>query len=139
MGLCGQCLCGAIAYEVAQLDGAIVHCHCTTCRKAHASAFTSTARVMREHFRWLRGEERLGTYESSPGKIRRFCSVCGSHLVAERPAQTHVILRVATLDHDPGTTPAMRIWISHDVSWLNATDDLPHYDGMPSDVRPRKD
>ena len=118
MSLRGQCLCGAIAYEVTQLDGAIVHCHCTTCRKAHASAFASTARVVREHFRWVRGEAGLAEYQSSPGKVRRFCSVCGSHLVAERLGQTHVILRVATLDDDPGSVPVMHIWTSHDVPWL---------------------
>jgi hypothetical protein len=133
MNLQGQCLCGAIGYEITQLDGAIVHCHCRTCRKAHASAFTSTVRVMREHFHWLRGEERLAAYESSFGKIRRFCSVCGSHIVAERPAQPHVILRAATLDDDPGSTPAMHIWTSHSVRWLNATDDIPRYREMPPD------
>jgi ADP-ribosyl-[dinitrogen reductase] hydrolase len=121
MSLRGQCLCGAIAYEVAQLDGAIVHCHCTTCRKAHASAFASTARVVREHFRWVRGEASLREYQSSPGKVRRFCSVCGSHLVAERLGQPHVILRVATLDDDPARVPEMHIWTSHDVPWLKET------------------
>jgi hypothetical protein len=29
---------------------------------------------MREHFRWTSGEENLLAYESSPGKLRRFCS-----------------------------------------------------------------
>jgi hypothetical protein len=131
MSLRGQCLCGAVAYEATQLDGAIMHCHCTTCRKSHASAFASTARGAREHFRWLRGEESLTAYESSPGKMRRFCSVCGSHLVADRSAQPHVILRVATLDDDPGSAPAMRIWTSHAVAWLNPKDDELQYREMP--------
>lgn len=114
----GSCLCGAIRYQVDHLDMPIVHCHCRTCRKAHAAAFASTAGVQRDHFRWLSGQDRLSTFESSPGKLRHFCSVCGSHLVAERPAQPHVIVRVATLDEDPGMTPAAHIWTSHDVCWL---------------------
>jgi len=132
MTLHGQCLCGSIVYEAVHLDGAIEHCHCTTCRKAHASAFASTARVMREHFRWLRGEPNLTAYQSSPGKRRWFCSACGSHLVAERLGQPHVILRVATLDDDPRWTPAMHIWTSHDVPWLDASDDVPRYAESPS-------
>ncbi len=123
----GSCLCGAIEYEVDQLDMPIGHCHCRTCRKANAAAFVSTAGVMREHFRWLKGQEKLTDFESSPGKIRYFCSVCGSHLVAERPVQPHVILRVATLDEDPCIQPAMHIWCSHDVSWLQDRDDVPFY------------
>ncbi|MGG4603993.1 GFA family protein [Paenalcaligenes sp. Me131] len=114
----GSCLCGAVAYEIDQLDMPIGHCHCHTCRKAHAAAYASTAGVMREHFRWIRGEDLLTSFESSPGKLRRFCSVCGSHLVAERTHQPHVILRVATLDEDQGGRPSAHIWRSHDVAWL---------------------
>jgi len=127
MGLKGSCLCGAVRYEVDQLDMSIGHCHCTTCRKAHAAAYASTAGVMREHFRWVAGEEKLSAFESSPGKLRRFCSVCGTHLLAERPAQPHVILRVPTLDDDPGIGPTMHIWTSHDVPWLRDGDGVPRY------------
>jgi len=105
----------------------IVHCHCATCRKAHAAAYAATAGVMREHFRWVSGEEKLSAFESSPGKLRHFCSACGTHLMAERPAQPHVILRVATLDDDPGARPVMHIWTSHAAPWLAEGEGLPHY------------
>lgn len=123
----GSCLCGAVEYEIDQLDMPIAHCHCHTCRKAHAAAYASTAGVKREHFRWLKGENKLTAYESSPGKLRRFCSVCGSHVVAERPAQPHLILRVATLDEDPGLKPTAHIWCSHDVPWLHDGEDVPSF------------
>lgn len=123
----GSCLCGVIEYEVDRLDMPIVHCHCRTCRKAHAAAFVSTAGVKREHFRWTRGEEKLSVFESSPGKLRYFCAVCGSHLAAERLAQPHIVLRVATLDEDPGSRPAMHIWRSHDVPWLQDEEGIPLY------------
>jgi ADP-ribosyl-[dinitrogen reductase] hydrolase len=113
------------------LDGVIVHCHCRTCRKAHASAFASTARVDREHFRWCRGEDQLCAYESSPGKLRWFCGKCGSHLVAERSGAPQVILRVATLDDDPALRPAMHIWTSHDVLWLDPWEAVPRYETVP--------
>lgn len=123
----GSCLCGAIEYEIDKLDMPISHCHCRTCRKAHAAMFVSVAGVMREDFRWVKGEEKLKAYESSPGKNRYFCSECGSHLMAERPAQAHVILRVATLDEDPGLRPATHIWCSHDVPWLKDAEDVAFY------------
>jgi len=129
----GSCLCGAVEYEVDQLDTPIAHCHCKTCRKAHAAVFASTAGVKREHFRWLKGEQKLTTFESSPGKLRHFCSVCGSHLVAERPAQALVIVRVATLDEDPGCTPAMHIWRAHDVPWLHDEQETPSYEEWQPD------
>ncbi len=143
MSLKGSCLCGAVRYEVDRLDMPIVHCHCNTCRKAHASAFATTARVLREHFRWTTGESGLRAFESSPGKMRWFCSACGTHLIAKRPVQAHIILRVATLDDDPGVRPAMHIWTSHDAAWLTDTDNTPYYPewprgrgGVQSDERP---
>jgi len=120
----GSCLCGRVTYEVDQLDGPIGHCHCKTCRKAHAAPYTTTARVNREHFRWLSGQEHLGAFESTPGKLRRFCKQCGSHLIAEWIDKPQVIVRVATLDDDPGATPQAHIWTSHDAPWLT-THDIP--------------
>ena len=113
----GSCLCGTIAYEAAAPGLAIGHCSCRTCRKAHAAPFTPTARVPRDKFRWLSGADKLRAFESSPGRHRHFCSVCGSHLIAERPAEPHVIVRVATLDEDPGSKPLIHIWRSHEVPW----------------------
>jgi hypothetical protein len=127
----GSCLCGAVVYEIDRLNGPIFHCHCTTCRKAHAAAFASTAGVKREHFRWLRGEEKLSSFESSPGKRRYFCSVCGSHLVASRDTQVHVVLRVATLDEDPHAGLQAHIWTSHDASWLEYDETMPSYPTVP--------
>ncbi len=127
----GSCLCKAIVYEVDRLDLPILHCHCMTCQKAHAAAFTSTAGVNRQHFRWLKGQEKLSSYESSPGKHRYFCSLCGSHLVASRDIHPHVVLRVATLDEDPGMTPQGHFWTSHDVAWLQDNETVPSYPTIP--------
>lgn len=119
MALKGSCLCGKVTYEVDQLDMPIGHCHCTTCRKAHASPYTTTAGVLRSHFRITGGETMLRAHESSPGKLRTFCSGCGTHVFAERPVQPHIILRVATLDEDPGQRPEFHIWVSHRAAWLD--------------------
>jgi hypothetical protein len=117
--LTGRCLCGAVAYEAdAEVEG-IVHCHCETCRRAHASAFSSIAAVPRESFRWTRGEDGLTDYESSPGKIRRFCRVCGSQVVAERMASGHVMLRLGCLDTPIQVERQWHVWRSDASSWYD--------------------
>lgn len=115
----GSCLCEAVVYEVSQLDSPIDHCSCHTCRKAHAAAFNTSADVKREHFTWVKGKELLTSYESSPGKRRDFCSRCGTQLVAQVEGKDHLILRVASLDQDPGVTPQFQIWASQEVPWLS--------------------
>lgn len=127
----GSCLCRTVTYEVDRLAGPIGHCHCKTCRKAHAAAFVSTARVDRPSFRWLSGEASVRAFESSPGKLRHFCGQCGTHLMAEWVAQPQVILRVATLDDDPGVRPKAHIWLSHQVPWLAHGADLPSFGEAP--------
>jgi hypothetical protein len=131
MTLKGSCLCGAVRYEIDRLDTPIGHCHCTTCRKAHAAPYAPTARVLRDHFRLTAGGDKLSAFESSPGRMRRFCSGCGSHIVAERADQPHVVLRVATLDDDPKLRPAVHIWTSHDVPWLAEGEHLPRFPEWP--------
>jgi hypothetical protein len=127
----GSCLCGAIKYEANALAGPIVHCHCLTCQKAHAAAFATTARVKRVEFRWLEGEDSLGSFASSPGKLRWFCRNCGSHLMAEWVGRPEVIVRVASLDDDPGAIPSAHIWTSHDRTWLACADNAPAYPEKP--------
>ncbi|WP_321909879.1 hypothetical protein [Paraburkholderia sp. J11-2] len=48
-------------------------------------------------------------------------------ILAERPVQPHVILRVATLDDDPGARPEFDIWTSRDVPWLTDDGETPHH------------
>ena len=132
MALRGSCLCGAVRYEADGLASPIGHCHCRTCRKANACAYTSTARVARESFRLVSGADRLVAYESTPGKLRRHCSTCGTEILAEWLDQPHIILRVATLDDDPGVRPTVHIWISHGEPWLTDETDLPR---LPEGVK----
>ena len=94
-------------------------------------AFAATARVPREKFTYLSGEDKLRSFESSPGKLRCFCSVCGSHVLADRPAEPHVILRVATLDDDPGSKPLIHIWRSHEVPWCTWEGDIKRFAEWP--------
>jgi hypothetical protein len=121
----GSCLCGAVAYEVDAEIGPIVHCHCETCRKTHGSAFSTVSPVPREKFRFTKGAEALGAFESSPGKFRRFCTRCGSHIMAERVNQPIVLLRLGCLDTKIDARPRTHIWRSDAASWYDPKDQLP--------------
>jgi hypothetical protein len=116
-----------VAYEVDAPSGPIIHCHCQTCRKAHGTAFSSVMAVPRDAFRWTRGEDFLCSYESSPGKCRRFCSRCGSQIFAERRGQAHVMLRLGCLDTPLADTSAVHIWRSDAASWYDPKVQLREY------------
>jgi hypothetical protein len=131
MTLLGSCHCGAVAYEAAAINGDLWHCHCQTCRKTHAAERNTAARVRREDFRIVHGAELLTHYESCPGKFRHFCSLCGSHIYAERPELPDVVLRTGTLDTDPGLKAVRAVWMSHSKPWLAHQDGLPEFPESP--------
>ena len=122
----GSCLCGQIRYEISGKVGAIMHCHCVTCRKAHGSAFSSVAAVEDDIFKLL-GEEFLSTFESSKGKKRHFCSKCGTQIYAKREGTNHIILRMGSLDDNPMTEEKNHIWVSQQAPWYLISSNLPEY------------
>jgi hypothetical protein len=128
----GSCLCGQVVYSVERLNSPPRHCSCKTCRKAHAAAFNTSASVSLSGFSWLKGEEALRSFESSPGKRRYFCGTCGSHLIAHREGSETIALRVATLDEDPGLTPEAHIWLSSEVPWLAYGSEVQGYPALES-------
>jgi hypothetical protein len=102
------------------------------CRKAQGSAFRARAAVPRAAFRWTRGEALLARYESSPGTVRCFCSVCGSPLASFFPDDPDWIgLPLGPLDGDPGVRPAFHVHVASKAPWFEITDDLPQYATVP--------
>jgi len=131
----GSCLCGEIKYQVKGVLSDITHCHCTTCRKAHGSAFSSVSAVDINDFSCISGREHLKSFESSPGKKRYFCSNCGSHIYAHKEEQEHFVLRLGTLDDDPMVRPVNHIWTSLKAPWYEIKKDcqLPQFEEWPDD------
>ena len=132
MSVTGGCLCGAVTYRINGPIGEVVHCHCQTCRKAHSSAFSSVAAVADQDFQLQDDVGKLSGFESSPGKLRWFCSGCGSQLYAKRNGTSHIILRLGSLDDDSlsnASLPAERnhIWVSQQAAWYSREADLPAY------------
>jgi len=120
----GSCLCGKVQYQISGAVGDIVHCHCQSCRKAHAAAFSSVASVSDNDF-LLTSEIPLSEFESSPGKFRYFCSHCGTQIYAKRVDTEHIILRLGSLDDDLDAKETQHIWVSQKASWYSINGDLP--------------
>ncbi|MBR9868730.1 MAG: GFA family protein [Oceanospirillales bacterium] len=123
----GSCLCGNVKYRISSQPGAIVHCHCQTCRKAHGAAFSSVSAVLDENFHLL-SDGGLKSFESSPGKHRFFCPECGTQIYAKRDNTPHIILRLGSLDDDPEVAEEKHIWVSQKAPWYTIKNNLPEYD-----------
>ena len=116
----GGCLCGNVRYEADDFAALPVHCHCQTCRKRQGAAMSTNGPVLTEHFRIIKGEDFLNSFESSPGKHGYFCKNCGSHLYAKRQGLAAIVLRLGCID-DEGSIPQPKahIWRSDSAKWYD--------------------
>jgi len=126
----GSCLCKGIRFEADRLLF-LGHCHCSMCRKAHGAAFATFAGAPAKSFRFLAGEDLIQRYESSPGNFRAFCRTCGSNIPVASADGRMVYIPAGLFDDDPGTRPAMHIFVGSKAPWWEIRDDLPQHAEYP--------
>jgi hypothetical protein len=127
----GGCLCGSVRYEITAAFSAARYCHCTHCQRRTGTASSANGVVPREGFRLLSGRERIRSYKPPTGVPKHFCSTCGSALFSADPfTDEQVVLRLGTLDRDPGIRPSYRQFVDSAASWEPIPDDgLVRYPG----------
>ena len=136
----GSCLCGRVRYAIEGEIGPALNCHCSMCRKMTGAAFRSRVAVPRKNFRWLKGEDLLTAYVSSPGTTRTFCKFCGSTLVSLFDDNSETLgLAMGTLDDDPGIRPTLHVFVGSKAPWFEITDRLPQFDTFPPATVVRQD
>lgn len=128
----GSCLCGSVSFEAEKLLGPYVYCHCQSCRKSSGTAYAGNISCPVDLFKIVQGSESIKTYESSPGKIRHFCSSCGSPLFTKVGANPqHVRIRLGSLDTPFTENVSAHIFADHKAPWHQIQDDLPQYAEWP--------
>lgn len=136
--LFGRCLCGQIEYEIDGAVGLIDYCHCSYCRRASGAAFATNASIMANTFRFRSGQSLLKEYESSPGKLRCFCSNCGSPIYARVTGAPALLrIRMGTMTSDPETNPSGHYDVESKAPWYAIGEDgLPRFDAQGYPARP---
>jgi hypothetical protein len=125
----GSCLCGAVTYEVSGPYRWMVHCHCSMCRKHHGSLYATTVGVDLDKFRWLRGEQDIVHYRTSPTFDRPFCRHCGS-VVPDVTAE-FVVTPAGSLADDLDMKPRAHIFTASRSPMGRITDTLRQFDEFP--------
>lgn len=127
--LLGRCGCGAVRFEVRGPFLSARYCHCHRCQRRTGTGFSASARVAREDFEVLTGEDLIRSWEPAGGMPKAYCGECGGHLFAGSLDADFVAVRLGTIDGDPGIRPEARQWVSSAASWEDIPDDgLPRYD-----------
>lgn len=124
----GSCLCGGISFTIAGALEPIQVCHCAQCRQAQGGPVATNIPVDVSALTYQRGEDLLQNYESSPGKIRAFCKVCGSPVFSKRDSLPGVVrIRAGLLQEPVKAQLAFHAFTSSKASWWPITSGLPEY------------
>jgi hypothetical protein len=126
--LTGRCLCGAVAFEVADEFRYAANCHCSNCRRTTGAAFKPFAGIERGKLRLTRGENELLTFGDDDGSDIH-CGKCGSLLYSVVRDGAYVHVAMGTLLDDPSIRPTMHIFVGSKAPWYTITDDLPQHAG----------
>ena len=122
----GGCLCGAVRFEARGEPLWVAHCHCTSCRKTTAAAFTTYAGYTPEAVTW--SGEALKIHKSSPDVERGFCPRCGSSLTyaSDRwPGEIHLF--ASTFDTPGDLKPRAHVFVAERLPWVHLADGLPEF------------
>lgn len=132
----GACLCGAVGFTVEWPSKWVVHCHCTSCRRAHGAAYVTWLGMDMAQVRIVDDEAQLHWFASSPGAERGFCGRCGSSLFFRStrwPGQLDIAL--ANLHGQADRAPSEHGYWEMHVPWagVDPADGLPRKIGAASD------
>lgn len=106
----GSCLYGGVQFEISGELAPIQICHCSQCRKAQGGPFATNIPVPTTQLSIRQGQTLIKEFHSSPGKVRAFCSACGSPLYSRRDAMPDVVrIRAGSLDGELPTAAGFHI------------------------------
>lgn len=131
MTITGGCFCGRIGYEITEPLRNARSCHCSRCRKAFSGAGSAYAEIVPGSLVWVKGQDELTRYESTPGWGLGFCSTCGTTLCGFHDSLVHGVT-LGSVDGDPGVRIGMHLFVGSRAPWDDIGGAAPQFVECPN-------
>ena len=129
-----SCHCKQLTYRFSGQPDCCYTCHCTDCRRASGSAFTSNMIVNHADISLVSGQASELCYSHNNDQLHvSCCQRCATDLflfVGSRPATATILTGTFLQQH--WFSPVAHIWTRSAVSWLKLDDGLPCYEKQPA-------
>jgi hypothetical protein len=122
MSYIGSCFCGAVKIEVTGSPEAMGYCHCNSCRSWSASPVNAFSLWKTDAVKITAGAEHVATFQKTPFSQRKYCKLCGGHLMAGHQP-------VGLIDVYAATIPTLKFIPAVHVNYAETV--LPMKDGLP--------
>lgn len=118
----GACFCGAVEIRVTGAPNVMGYCHCRSCRSWSGGPVNAYTLWAPEAVEVTKGVEHIGTYHKTEVSLRKFCTLCGGHVMTDHPPLKMVDVFAATIP-DLAFVPVVHVNYAETV--------LPMHDGLP--------
>jgi hypothetical protein len=126
----GQCFCGAVEVAVSGEPAAMGYCHCSSCRSWSAGPVNAFTLWPPAAVRITKGADKVGTYNKTVYSFRKWCTVCGGHIMTEHPTFGLIDVYAATI---PSLPFKPGIHVNYQETVLPMKDGLPKQKDFPSE------
>jgi hypothetical protein len=124
----GSCFCGAVTLTVTGEPVIMGYCHCESCRSWSASPVNAFSLWRPDAVKVTGGAEHIGTYNKTDRSFRKWCKLCGGHLMTDHP-------KMRLVDVYPAILPTLefrpREHVHYQEAVLRMTDSLPKHKDLP--------
>lgn len=127
----GTCFCGAVEVTVTGEPAAMGYCHCESCRHWSAGPINAFTLWNPDAVKITKGSDKIGTYNKTPNSLRKWCTVCGGHILTEHPGMglTDVYAAIIPdLPYEPG------LHVHYQETVLHVRDGLPKLKDVPKEL-----
>lgn len=126
----GSCFCGAVQLTVEGEPAAMGYCHCESCRHWSAGPVNAFILWQPEAVKITQGADNVGTYNKSPGSLRKWCKTCGGHLFTEHPGMGLTDVYAAVT---PGVPFKAGVHVNYQETVLRIHDGVTKLKDFPTD------
>lgn len=126
----GSCFCGEVEFEATGAPAVMGYCHCADCKDWSAAPINAFSLWKPDSIRITRGEDSVGTYNKTDSSYRKFCRVCGGHIMTDHPGMGLIDVYAALLQ-DFNYEPALHV--HYGSKMMSVKDGLPKFKDLPAD------
>ena len=127
----GHCFCGAIELVVHGEPAAMGYCHCTSCREWSASPVNAFTLWPPSAITITRGAEHLVSFQKTENSVRKWCRLCGGHVLTHHPNFGLTDVYAATIAEFPFRA---MLHVNYESSVLKSHDGLPKLRDFPKEM-----
>ena len=127
----GKCFCGTVEITVTGEPAGMGYCHCSSCRSWSAGPVNAFTLWPPDAVKVTKGADKIGTYHKTENSYRKWCIVCGGHIMTDHPPFGLVDVYAATI---PSVPFKPGVHVNYQETVLPMKDGLPKQKDFPKEL-----